>query len=61
MNCLDCGKELKEDEEYLCDKCYKKELEKDRKAVRERKDETNDWSESWRFRDSRGRSVFGRE
>ena len=64
-NCLHCGVQLKEGEEYLCDTCYDKEMKKEieeMKKLREEEAEAEgaDRDESWRFRDSRGRSVFKR-
>jgi len=64
-NCLHCGVELEEGEEYLCDECYDKEMRKEieeMKKLREEEVEAEgaDRDESWRFRDSRGRSVFKR-
>lgn len=64
-HCLHCGVKLENDEEYICDKCFDKEFEKEKKAMEEiREEEWNewaDWNENWRFTDNRGRSVFRRE
>lgn len=59
--CLKCGAELAEGEEYLCDSCFKKEMQKDVEWHQQHSEEADDreeWSEDWRFKDSRGRSVF---
>jgi hypothetical protein len=61
--CLACGADLKPDEEFICDKCFTKEMKADVEALR--KEANNDLAEyledhdeSWRFKDNRGRCVF---
>jgi uncharacterized Zn finger protein (UPF0148 family) len=60
--CLRCGTELKEEDgEYLCNPCFNAEMKADIEASKKAKEEEEEpYSDDWRFRDSRGRSVFKR-
>jgi len=62
--CLSCGSELAEGEEYVCDGCFRREMQKDIEWHQQHPKEVDDreaWGEDWRFKDSRGRSVFKRD
>lgn len=58
--CLKCQIPLKTDEEYLCDKCKDEAMKEDLAAQKLEEDDT-DFSDAWRFKNSRGQSVFKRE
>jgi hypothetical protein len=62
-NCLRCGKKLTNQEEYHCDKCYDIIMKEELEVMKQIRDEEWDelYNENWRFKDSRGRSVFRRE
>jgi hypothetical protein len=48
-------------EEYLCDACFTAEMKADIEARKKAEEEEKEpYSDDWRFRDSRGRSVFKR-
>ena len=61
--CIICGKD-KGDSEYICEECFVKEMKKDMEAYAKNQERESDgdfeWDEGWRFKDSRGRSVFKR-
>ncbi len=65
--CVVCEtKELSDSQEWVCDECFNKELKKEQETQTEEDEETEQerierQDESWRFKDSRGRSVFKRE
>ncbi len=61
-NCVICGAKLEDPEDSLCEKCYVAEMKRDcvesAKRRAEEQEESEEWDMGWRFRDSRGRSVF---
>jgi len=57
--CKLCGKPLEHIEEYLCDKCFNEKFKEDMEIMaREAKEEREAEDEDWRFKNSRGQSVF---
>jgi hypothetical protein len=57
--CRLCGSTLEEGQEYLCDSCFTKEMQKDIEWHRQHSEEEDrEESELWRFTRSNGRSVF---
>ena len=61
-NCVICGAKLEDSEDSLCEQCYVDEMKRDcEECARHRAEEAKEqeqWDMGWRFKDSRGRSVF---
>ena len=64
--CIICGKD-KGTSEYICDKCFDEQMNEDMESLakecqqEEEYERDEQYSQDWRFKDSRGRSVFRRD